>query len=132
MFILIVLIAKWTQLPGRLTQIDGGLIKTVYGTDLNQNVYKVKSKLYPIPDIQLSHVSVGQGGIWGVNAQDDILFSHPKMGWQTVPGKLIQVDSGPAGVVYGVNKAHRIYYRDGILPGKTIVDTNPSSQISRT
>lgn len=128
MFILIVLIAKWIQLPGRLAQVDGGLLKTVYGTDSSQNVYKVKSKLYAIPDIQLTHVSVGQGGIWGVNAEDDILFSHPKMGWQGVPGKLIQVDSGPAGVVYGVNKAHRIYYRDGILPGKTIVNQNSQIQ----
>jgi hypothetical protein len=34
-----------------------------------------------------------------------------------MPGNLIQVDSGPAGVVYGVNKDYTVYYRDGILPG---------------
>ena len=110
-------IAKWIKLPGKLAQIDGGLTKSVYGTDSSQNVFKVKSKLYSIPDIHLTHVSVGQGGIWGVNAQGQILFSHSKTGWKIVPGNLIQVDSGPAGVVYGVNKDYTVYYRDGILPG---------------
>ena len=95
-------------------------MKTVYGTDSSQNVYKVKSKLYPIPDAHLSHVSVGQGGIWGVNAQGQIMFSHPKKPWQLVSGNLIQVDSGPAGVVYGVNRHHNIYYREGILPGQDL------------
>ena len=103
-------------MQGKLEQIDGGLVKTVYGTDSGQNVYKAKSKLYPVPDAKLTHVSVGQGGIWGVNAQGEIMFSGPP--WQLVPGNLIQVDSGPAGVVYGVNRHHRIYYRDGILPSK--------------
>lgn len=101
---------------GKLAQIDGGLIKTVYGTDPDQNVFRVKSKSYPIPEARLSHVSVGQGGIWGVNSQGQIMFAGPKSGWQVVPGSLIQVDSGPAGVVYGVNKDHKIYFREGILP----------------
>ena len=111
--------ANWIKLQGKLDQIDGGLVKTVYGTDSNENVYRVKNMLYPIPDTRLSHVSPGQGGIWGVNAQEQIIFSHPKKPSQVVSGSLIQVDSGPAGVVYGVNRNHKIYYRDGILPGNS-------------
>ena len=131
LYILNVFVAKWIDLPGKLSQIDGGLTKTVYGTDSNQNVYRVKSKLHPIPDVHLTHASVGQGGIWGVNAQGQILFSHSKTGWLIVPGSLIQVDSGPAGVVYGVNKLHKIYYRDGIRPGKifTIANRKQSLEI---
>lgn len=106
------------QLPGKLSQIDGGLTKLVYGTDLSQNVYRVKNKLHPIANMQLTHVSVGQGGIWGVNANGQIFFYHPKTGLRTVPGSLTQVDSGPAGVVYGVNKDQKIYLREGIYPGK--------------
>lgn len=117
MFLLNVFVAKWIQLPGKLNQIDGGLIKTVYGTDSAQNVYIVKSKLHLVPETHLTHVSVGQGGVWGVNQQGQILFFHPKTSWNVIPGNLIQVDSGPAGVVYGVNSLHKIYYRDGILPG---------------
>ena len=35
-------------------------------------------------------------------------------GWTKVGGSLMQIDSGPFGVVYGVSKLHRIWYRTGI------------------
>ena len=111
---------KWKRIRGKLEQIDGGLTKTVFGIDSGQSISRVgrtKNKLYPIKQqSRLVHVSVGQGGIWGVNAQGQILFSQPKKPWQTVPGALMQVDAGPAGVVYGVTKDHKIFCRDGILP----------------
>ena len=111
---------KWKKVRGKLDQIDGGLTKTVFGTDSSQAVSRVgktKNKLYPLKqETRLIHVSVGQGGIWGVNAQGQILFSLPKTPWQTIPGALAQVDSGPAGVVYGVTKDHKIFVRQGILP----------------
>ncbi len=111
---------KWKKIRGKLNQIDGGLTKTVFGTDSSQTVSRVgrtKNKLYPIKQqTRLIHVSVGQGGIWGINAQGQIMFSQPKTPWQAVPGTLIQVDSGPAGVVYGVSKEHKIFVREGILP----------------
>ena len=111
---------KWKRIRGKLEQVDGGLTKTVYGTDSSQTVSRVgriNNKLYPIKQqTRLVHVSVGQGGIWGINAQGQILFSQPKTPWQTVPGALMQVDAGPAGVVYGVTKDHKIFVREGILP----------------
>jgi hypothetical protein len=33
-------------------------------------------------------------------------------------GRLIQIDSGPPGIVYGVNRHHQIYCRKGISPSK--------------
>lgn len=114
---------KWKKIRGKLDQIDGGLTKTVFGTDSRHNVRRVgriTNKLYPMSPIKrvarLIHVSVGQGGIWGINAAGQIMFSQPKTVWQTVPGVLMQVDSGPAGVVYGVTKDHKIFVREGILP----------------
>ena len=105
---------------GRLEEIDGGLTKTVYGTDSGQRINRVgktSNKLYPIKQqVPLVHVSVGQGGIWGIGTGDKIMFSQPKTPWQTVPGALIQVDGGPAGVVYGVTRDHKIFARQGILP----------------
>lgn len=44
------------------------------------------------------------------------MFSMPKGAWQPVPGALAQVDSGPAGVVFGVTKDHKIFVRQGITP----------------
>ena len=110
---------KWKKIRGKLEQIDGGLTKTVFGTHTTHAVSRVgrtKNKLYRIKRVtRLVHVSVGPGGIWGVNAQDGILFSQPKTPWQNVPGLLMQVDSGPAGVVYGVTRDHKIFVRQGIL-----------------
>lgn len=110
---------KWKKIRGKLEQIDGGLTKTVFGTNSKDAVSRVgrtKNKLYPIKRVtRLVHVSVGPGGVWGVNKQGGILFSEPKRPWQSVPGILMQVDSGPAGVVYGVTKDHKIFVRQGIL-----------------
>ena len=36
------------------------------------------------------------------------------MRWIKVPGKLMQVESGPSGAVWGVSKSYRIYYRFGV------------------
>ena len=34
--------------------------------------------------------------------------------WHRVGGRLMQIDSGPFGFVWGVSKSQRIYYRTGI------------------
>ena len=34
--------------------------------------------------------------------------------WERVGGRLMQIDSGPFGFVWGVTKGHKIYYRTGI------------------
>ena len=39
--------------------------------------------------------------------------------WSQIVGKLIQIDSGPYGVVYGINSGHMVFYRAGIT------DSNP-------
>ena len=34
--------------------------------------------------------------------------------WDRIRGRLMQIDSGPFGFVWGVSKYYRIYYRTGI------------------
>lgn len=34
--------------------------------------------------------------------------------WQSIPGRLKQIDSGPIGFVWGVNEGYKIYFRKGV------------------
>ena len=70
---------------------------------------------------RLVHVSSGEAGVWGVSRNNGIyarkgITTRRTSGkyWARVSGKLIQVDSGPFGIVCGVNKAYNIYCRRGI------------------
>ena len=38
--------------------------------------------------------------------------------WIYVPGRLKQIESGPKGSCWGVNKAGRVYYRMGVTRGR--------------
>lgn len=40
--------------------------------------------------------------------------------WVRVGGRLVQVESGPSGQTWGVNKARAIYYRAGVTRTKPI------------
>ncbi|KAM9299456.1 fish-egg lectin-like [Gastrophryne carolinensis] len=47
--------------------------------------------------------------VWGVNSNDDI-YQYVNNGWRQIPGKLMHVSVGPAGV-WGVNSANNISKR---------------------
>ena len=59
---------------------------------------------------RLRHISAGQAGVWGVNRNQNIYYRAKKR-WLHVGGKLKQIDSGPRGIVCGVNKYDNIYCR---------------------
>ena len=69
---------------------------------------------------KLKCVSVGQGGVWGVNSNDDIYyrtgtFNNQRSegsGWTNVPGKLKQLSVGVK-TVWGVSSDDDIYARTG-------------------
>ena len=59
---------------------------------------------------QLTCVSKGKSGVWGVNRNDDI-YQQNGESWQSVPGKLVQISSGSE--VWGVNRSDEIYRYKG-------------------
>lgn len=68
----------------------------------------------------LQHITSGQAGVWSVNRNNTISY---RMGvdfngygnyWKEVPGLLKQIDSGPFGIVYGVNQSNEIFCVNGI------------------
>ena len=39
-------------------------------------------------------------------------------GWSRVDGELKQLDSGPNGAVWGVNRANKVFFRGGVTSGR--------------
>jgi hypothetical protein len=59
----------------------------------------------------LTHVTVGESGVWGVNGHDLIYLRQGVTPdtpygteWRQLDGLLKQIDAGSSGVVYGVNR----------------------------
>ena len=65
---------------------------------------------------KLAHVSSGGSGTWGTTKKNQIYYYSGR--WIKVPGGLKQIDSGPRGIVCGVNTADNIYCRTGITPAR--------------
>ena len=63
----------------------------------------------------LIHVSTGAAGTWGVNRGHAVYYYYNKR-WNSAGGRLKQIDSGPSGIVCGVNRNNYIYCRKGITP----------------
>ena len=60
---------------------------------------------------KLIHVSSGGAGVWGISRSNRIYFRTAVGGrnimgksWKKISGGLKQIDSGPSGIVCGVNK----------------------------
>lgn len=70
---------------------------------------------------ELTQISAGRPGVWGVNSNDDVFYREGTYGdssvvgcrWTYVQGKLVYVTSGSTGVI-GVNRQNQIYRRTGI------------------
>ena len=110
-------------IPGSLKQIDNGLTDAVWGVNRQNNIYRLigKSQLIQVPGT-LKHVTTGPAGVWGVNKNNDIYYRNGLesnkhcvgTSWRKIDGKLKQIDSGPYGIVYGVNAHDQIFCRTGI------------------
>lgn len=104
-----------------MKQIDTGITSAVWATDPSEDIYFLSGKQFQKVAGKLIHVTSGASGVWGVNRLNQIFFrdgvtlSLPKgVAWKLVAGGLMQIDSGPKGVVCGVAKAYGVYCREGI------------------
>lgn len=112
---------RWQRIGRPLAQLDSGITNTPWGVDPNDGIYGfVNGKMRKVGG-RLMHVSSGQAGVWGVSRNYRIynrrgISRRRKTGtrWTRVSGALMQIDSGPSGMVCGVNKNHYVYCRRGI------------------
>ncbi len=105
----------WTQVPGRLMQIDVG-DSEVWGVDALYRIFKRPvdgSGTWKNVPGRLKHVTAsGNGYVWGVNSAESIFrCKKPCNGqWKVVDGHLKQIDGGHK-YVYGVNRFGNIWTR---------------------
>ena len=68
-------LGNWRQLPGRLTQIDTGVTRGLWGTAKDGRIWRLNrnGKGWSPVSGRLTQVSVGQSGVWGVT-QKGIIF----------------------------------------------------------
>ncbi|KAM4015295.1 fish-egg lectin-like [Anomaloglossus baeobatrachus] len=70
----------------------------------------IDGRLKQIPG-NLSHVTVGQVGVWGVD-RDNNIYKLKDNNWVQVSGLMKQVDAGGENIVAGVNRLDAIYCDD--------------------
>ena len=107
---------RWSKIGRLFSQIDGGMTPQVWGTDPANNIYIRKNGNWKKVNGKLIHVTSGGSGTWGVNSKSQIYYYRGR--WIRVPGGLKQIDSGPLGIVCGVNTADNIYCRTGITTAR--------------
>ena len=104
-----------------MKQVDTGLTSALWGISrTGRPQVFVNHSWVPVSGV-FKHVSSGEAGVWAIKEDDQVLYragiSHLNptgMVWKTVGGSLRQVDSGSAGVVYGIDKAQNLHCRGGI------------------
>lgn len=98
-------------------QVDSG--RTTWGATKGRTVYGLyKGKWNRLGSGD--HVTSGDAGVWMVRGS--LIFIRTGIrknrrlgtGWKRVPGSLKQIDSGPKGIVCGVNSGGKTYCRFGI------------------
>jgi len=115
---------KWVKVPGGLQQVSVSPQddEVVWGTSKFQHIFRWnKNKWERIPG-KLKQVTVGEAGVWGVNAGGAIFYRDGTFGgaqsagtnWRLIPGGLKWISSGVAGHVWGVNHLDQIYRRLGV------------------
>jgi hypothetical protein len=94
----------------------------IWGVDLSNYIWiRMNGKWRKVPG-RLMYVSSGGAGVWGVYkyriyVRVGVGGRNPKgRSWKRISGGLKQIDSGPPGIVCGVNKNDYIYCRTGIVP----------------
>ncbi|XP_073511452.1 fish-egg lectin-like [Phyllobates terribilis] len=122
--------SQWISVTGLLQQVDAGGNVFLAGVDNQNNVFclrqscttsKASLVTFTQLDGSLDYYSCGLFGCWGVNSNNDIFFRQnvsPDVcqgsQWQQVDGKLVQLEVGTDGSVFGVNDVGTAFVRDGI------------------
>lgn len=112
--------SKWTKLKSKYKQIDAG--QTTWAVDVSNKIHALyKGKWKSVPG-RLNHISSGKSGVWGVMGSSiwyrvGVTGKQP-LGttWKKIAGGLKQIDSGPKGIVCGVNSVDNIFCRLQISP----------------
>ncbi|XP_075183340.1 fish-egg lectin-like [Anomaloglossus baeobatrachus] len=120
----------WWSVTGLLKQVDAGGDQFLGGVDALYNVFclrqscttsKASMVQFTNLDGNLKYYSCGPFGCWGVNSTNYIFFRQnvsPEAcegtQWQQVNGRLIQLEVGTDGSVFGVNDAGNPFRREGI------------------
>merc|ERR1719265_1232740 len=112
---------QWQHIAGKLTNVDVSNNGHVWGVNRGQDIFRWTGSAWQHISGKLIQISVGDSGVWGVNANHNIFYRQGTMGdantagdgWTHVAGGLQWVGSG-SNLVVGVNSAGQIYYRAGI------------------
>ena len=118
-----------------LVTLPGAQVKQIESGDQTWAVSENKTALILLNETKwralndtLNYISVGKAGVWALNVDNDILIrkginTQNPLGtnWEavsfgdksSVQDKLVQIESGNLGVVYGVNGMNKIYCRTG-------------------
>ena len=105
----------WRSLGKSIAQIDTGMTPATWATDANNNVYELQGNNFVNVPGKLSHVTSGSAGVWGVMTTFDIYYRDMVTNsFRKIDGGLKQIDSGPKGIVCGVNSANEAFCRSGI------------------
>ena len=98
---------------GVITQVDSGITSAIFGVDPADNIYTRRNGNWKKMKGRLTHISTGASGTWGVN-RGHAIYYYFRNRWVHAGGRLKQIDSGPPGIVCGVNRNDNIYCRRGI------------------
>ena len=114
---IIVSATLWKSMKLAFKQVDSG--KTTWGATQGKAVYGLDKGKWRRLSVG-SHVTSGDAGVWLIRSGSIYIRTGIKknrrlgISWKKVPGTLTQIDSGPKGIVCGVNKYQIIYCRRGI------------------
>ena len=109
-----------------MRSIDTGMTSSVWAVSKNMEVYYVEGRKLTLVPQKMVHVSAGEAGVWGVASNGKAYFrkgvtSSNPIGteWVKVSGRRFrQVDSGPFGVVYALDKSGNVLCRKHIAADK--------------
>ena len=112
---------KWWLMRGSAAYIDVSNNDNVWQLTKGQDIFRWTGITWKKVAGNLSQISVGESGVWGVNSANSIFYRQGTYGdtdtdgtaWTKVSGNLKWISSG-TDMVVGVDKANNIYYREGI------------------
>ncbi len=116
----------WILISSDMRSIDTGMTSSVWAVGTQNEVYFVEGRNLTRVPHKMVHVSAGEAGVWGVASNGRAFFRkgvtswNPMgTGWVRVSGRRFrQVDSGPFGVVYAVDKTGSVRCRTKITADK--------------
>ena len=101
---------SWEKIGGKLKHVSVGSANTVWGVNINDDIYRWNGSGWVYIGGKLKQISVAADGtVWGVNSADTIYRRTGSNTWENIPGKLKYVSVGDANTVWGVNANDYIY-----------------------